>query len=273
MKRCWILLLILALCLCGCGKKKIPEDLPGGESVPEGVDWKMWETYTPATLVLGEEAVDVLIALDEIRLAVYYDREGQELLCSFTIPTPLSDLEYSREHLRFQDRNQDGCDDIGIVDMLDNGDRMVDWWLWDREEQQFVYAPEENMLQHNISASITWKQGKDFDTGTMETPTGPRDLLILVEGETVLVYQDSREEQLIGTARLPAPLSQEALDHLSIYSYWDCYDISGDGWGDLQLPYRWEETADGSLWVYNYVWLWNEGEFVLDPERSNAPAA
>lgn len=273
MKRFLILLLILALCLTGCGKKKVPTDLPGGESVPEGVDWKVWDTYTPATLILGEEAVDVLMALDEIHLAIYYDREEQELFGSITILNPLSDLDYSREHLRVQDKNEDGYDDICIADMLDNGDRVVEWWLWDPEEKQYVHAPEETMLQHNISSDITWMTGKEFDTGTMETPTGPQDLLITVEGETIFVYLDSREEQLLGTAKLPAPLSREALDYLQIYSYWDCPDVNGDGWGDLQLPYRWEETADGSLFVYNYVWLWEEDGFVLDRGRSNAPAA
>ena len=272
MRRCLILILILSLCLSGCGKKKAAADIPGGESVPEGIEWQMWETYTPATLLMGEEAVDVLIAMDEIRVAVYYDREAQELLSSFTIPTPLSDLEYSRAHLRFQDRNEDGYDDIGIADMLDNGDRMMEWWFWDAKEKQYRYMPEESMLQFNISTDITWKSGKDFKTGTRETPMGPQELLILVEGETISVYLDSREEELIGTAKIPAPLSQEALDHLQIYTYWDCYDVSGDGWGDLQMPYRWDETEDGSLYVYHYVWLWQDGVFVLDRERSNVPA-
>ena len=55
MRRFLILLLILALCLTGCGKRKPAADLPGSESVPEGVDWKVWDTYTPATLLMGDE--------------------------------------------------------------------------------------------------------------------------------------------------------------------------------------------------------------------------
>ena len=271
MKRFLILLLMLALCLTGCGKKKSNSDLPGAESVPEGIDWKVWDTYTPATLLMGEEAVDVLIALDETHLAVYYDREEQKLFGSFTILTPLSDVEYTREHLRIQDNNEDGYDDICVVDMLDNGDRTKDWWLWDVKEKQYVYAPEEATLQQDIGADISWMEGKTFDSGTMETPNGPQDLLVTVEGETIFVYLDSREEQLLGTAKIPAPLSQEALDYLQIYSYWDCMDLNGDGWGDLQLPYRWEETSDGALYLYCYVWMWDNGTFVLDAARSKVP--
>lgn len=272
MKRFLVLLLVLALCLTGCGKKKIPVDLPGGETAPEGVDWRMWDTYTPAILLMGDEAVDVLIALDEIHLAVYYDREEQELLGTITIPTPLSDLEYSRKHLRFQDKNEDGYDDICIVDMQDNGDQRKEWWLWEQKGKLFVYAPEESTLQQDAGWDVSWKTGKNFAAGTMETPNGPQELLITVEGETVFVYLDSREEQLLGTAQIPVPLSEEAQDYLQIYAYWDCADVSGDGWGDLQMPYRWEQTQDGSVCVYNYVWLWSDGDFLLDETRSDAPA-
>ena len=272
MKRFLILLMIVALCLSGCGKKKITADLPGGESVPEGVDWKMWDTYTPATLLMGDEAIDVLIAMDAVRLAIYYDREEQELFGSITIPTPLSDVDYSREHLRFWDQNEDGYDDICIVDMRNNGDQAKDWWLWDGKAKGYVYAPEKASLQQEVGWDVSWMEGKTFDSGTMETPTGPQDLLVYVQADTVFVYLDSREEQLLGTAKIPEPLSQEALDYLQIYSYWDCMDVNGDGWGDLQLPYRWEETSDGTLYLYCYVWLWDDGNFKLDKTRSNTPA-
>ena len=272
MRRFLCVLLVVALCLTGCGKKKIPSDLPGSETVPEGVDWKVWDTYTPATIFMGEEAVDVLITLDEIHLAVYYDREEQELMGSITILTPLSDVEYTRNHLRFLDKNGDGYDDLCIADMLDNGDRTKEWWLWDVKAKQYVYAPEETTMQQDIGADISWREGKKFDSGTMETPDGPQDLLVSVEGQTISVYLDSREEQLVGTAQIPNPLSQEAQDYLGIYSYWDCVDVNGDGWGDLQLPYRWEETSDGTLYLYCYVWLWKDGSFVLDATRSAAPA-
>ena len=91
-------------------------------------------------------------------------------------------------------------------------------------------------------------------------------------GETISVYLDSRQEQLLATARIPEPLSEEARAYLQFYSFWDCMDVNGDGWGDLQLPYRWEETADGSVCMYHYIWLWKDGTFRLDRNRSNAPA-
>ena len=272
MRRFLILLLIFSLCLTGCGKKKVPSDIPGAESIPEGVDWQLWDTYIPATLIMGQEAVDVLIALDEIHLAIYHNQEEQELFGSLTILTPLSDVEYTRNHLRFLDKNGDGYDDICLADMLDNGDRTKEWWLWDPESEQYLYAPEEATMQQDIGADISWKEGKDFASGTMETPDGPQELLIAVEGETVFVYEDSRKEQLLGTAQIPKPLSREALDYLEIYSYWECIDLNGDGWGDLQLPYRWEKTSDGELFLYCYVWLWKDGSFVLDASRSAAPA-
>lgn len=272
MKRLLILLLAVALCLGGC-KKKQQSDLPGAEPVPEGIDWKLWEQYIPATLNLGEEQVDVLIALDAIHLAVYYDREEQELLSSLTIFDPLSDVDYSRERLRILDENMDGYDDIGIPDMLENGDRTVNWWLWDPGEKTFVFAPELGQYQQNIGADISWQTGKSFISASMDTPDGPLDLLVLVEGQEILVYLDEREEKLFGTAQIPEPLSAEAQEHLSIYTYWDCVDLNGDGWGDLQLPCRWEEGSDGSVYQYAWCFLWNPGErtYVYDPQMSAEP--
>ena len=272
MKRLLILLLAVVLCLSGC-KENAQSDLPGGETVPEGIDWKLWEQYVPATLTLGQEQVDVLITLDAIHLAVYYDRDAQELLCSFPIPEPLSDIDYSLERLQIRDEDLDGCDDLGIPDMLENGDRTVNWWLWDPGEKTFVYAPEFGVYQEDIGGDISWQEGKDFISASMDTPGGPQDLLILVEGQEILVYLDQREEKIFGTAQIPEPLSEEALEHLSIYSYWDCVDISGDGWGDLQLPCRWEEGADGSVYQYAWYFLWDPvGErYVYDPVMSAEP--
>lgn len=254
MRRFLIFLLVLILCLTGCGKKQ--SDIPGGEAVPEGIDWKLWEQYTPATLTLGEETVDVLIALDAIHLAIYYDADEQELMDSFTIPTPLSDLDYSRDRLRILDENADGYDDICVPDMLPDGDRIMSWWLWDPAEETYVYAPEQEQYQEDIGADIAWMAGKHFINASMDTPNGPQDMLILLEEQQALVYLDSREEKLWGTAELPEPLSQEARSHLQIYTYLDCVDISGDGWGDLQLPCRWEEAEDGSVYQYNHCWVW-----------------
>lgn len=258
MKRFLIFVLVLALCLGGCKKKQT--DIPGGSEVPEDVDWKLWEQYTPATLTLGEETVDVLIAIDPIHLAVYYDRDEQELLGSITIFTPLSDVEYSRDHLRILDQNGDGFDDICIPDMLQNGDREMNWWLWETKEKKFCFAPEYTDYQQNISADVSWMEGESFINATMDTPDGPQDLLVLVEDQTVFVYLDKREQQLWGSAVIPEPLSDEALEHLDIYTYWDCRDLNGDGWGDLQLPCRWETGEDGSLYQYCHCWLWDPGE-------------
>lgn len=272
MKRFLIFLLILALCLSGCRKEQT--DLPGGSEAPEGIDWKLWEEYTPATLFLGEEMMDVLITMDAIHLAIYYDKEEQELLGSITIPTPLSDTDYSRDHLRILDQNNDGYDDICIPDMLPNGDRTMNWWLWDPVEKAYGYAPEYAQHQEDIGGDITWMEGKDFINGTMDTPDGPQDLLILVEGQEVLVYLDDREEHLWGTAQIPEPLSAEALEHLDIYTYWECRDLNGDGWGDLQMPYRWEEAADGSVCQYCHCWQWDPdtGSYTYDLVASRLPS-
>lgn len=272
MKRFLILLLVVALCLSGCKKKQT--DIPGGREIPEGIDWKLWEDYTPVSLFMGEEMVDVLIALDAIHLAVYYDREEQELLGSITIPTPLSDVDYSRQRLRIEDQNGDGYDDICIPDMLSNGDRTMNWWLWDVDEKAYRYAPEDAQYQENIGGDISWQEGKHFISGTMDTPDGPQDLLILVEGQQVTVYLDQREEVIWGTVQTPKPLSAEAQEHLAIYTYWDCRDLNGDGWGDLQIPYRWEETADGSVSQYCYCWRWNPvtGSYDYDMAASGAPS-
>ena len=270
MKRFLIFVLILSLCLTGCKKKQT--DIPGSSEVPEGIDWKLWEEYTPATLFLGEEMVDVLITMDEIHLAIYYDREEQELLGSITIFTPLSDVDYSRERLRILDQNQDGYDDICIPDILPSGDRELNWWLWDPQEQAYRYAPEYGQHQEDIGGDISWMEGKNFIHGTMDTPNGPQDLLIQVEGQQISVYLDQREECLWGIARIPNSLSAEAREHLAIYTYWECQDLNGDGWGDLQLPYRWEETADGSVNQYCYCWYWNPDSesYLYDPAASGS---
>lgn len=271
MKRILLLLLILALCLTGC--KKQQADIPGSQEVPEDIDWKLWEQYTPASLTLGEETVDVLITMDAIHLAVYYDQEKQELLGSLTITEPLTDVEYSQSHLRILDQNGDGYDDICIPDLLESGDRTLNWWFWDAGEKIFRYAPDETQYQEAIAEDISWMDGKDFISATMETPEGPRDLLIQVEGQQVFVYLDDREENLMGTAHLPKPLTEEALEHLEIYTYWECQDLDGDGWGDLQVPCRWEEEADGTLFQYGWCFLWNPstGSYTYDALLSHGP--
>lgn len=265
MKRCLLFLLILTLCLTGCQKKHT--DLPGGEEVPEGIDWKLWEQYTPATLTMGEETLDVLIAMDTIHMAIYYDQPEQELMGSLTILTPLSDLEYSRLRMQIEDKNGDGYDDICIPDMLPSGDRTIGWWLWDPNEETYVYAPEYCENQTHIGADVSWKEGKDFYFGNMDTPTGPQDLLIRVEGQTISVYLDTREERLWGTAQIPEPLT------LPLPAYWECRDMNGDGWGDLRLPFRWETAEDGSVFQYSYCWHWDNEEktFIYDADASAKP--
>lgn len=272
MKRFAALLLILALCLAGCGKKT-PADIPGASTPPEGVDWKLWETYVPVTLNMGQEQVDVLITLDTIHLAVYYDRQEQELLGDITIFTPLSDVTYSLEHLRVVDMNGDGFDDIGILDMLENGDRTLEFWVWDANSGAFLYAPEYSQSQEGIGADISWQKDKHFISSSMATPEDAQDVLILVEEPYVYVYLDRREQELWAVAELPEPLSQEAKEHLSQYTYWESWDADGDGWADLQLPYRWETRSDGSVCLYSYCWLWDAqtGAYRYDPALSAIP--
>lgn len=271
MKRLWILLLVFALCLSGCRKENT--DIPGGSQPPEGVDWKLWDTYVPATLNMGTEKVDVLIALDAIHLAVYYDRAEQELLGSITVFTPLSDVQYSLEHLRILDRNGDGFDDITVLDMLDNGDRTLECWLWDKGSESFLYAPEYSQSQEDVGADISWQKDKHFISCTMATPEKAQDLLILVEEPYVYVYLDQREQVLWGTAEIPEPLSQDAREHLEQFTHWESWDADGDGWGDLQLPYRWKTLSDGSVCLYSYCWLWDPetGAYRYDAELSNVP--
>lgn len=274
MKRFLILLLAAALCLGGC-RRQLQSDLPGADTAPEGVDWQLWEDYTPATLVLEEETVDVLMALDAIHLAVYYDRQEQELLASLTIPLPLADVGYSREHLRIRDLDGDGWDDICVPDILENGDRILNWWLWDPEEDAYRYSQDLSVYQENISADASWQTGKTFIRAAMDTPDGSQDLLILVQEPEILVYLDTRQQQLWGSARIPEPLSEEAREHLAIYSYWDCRDLNGDGWGDLQLPCRWETAADGSVYQYAWCFLWDPQTqtYLYDTGLSEKPAA
>ena len=273
MKRLLILLLAVVLLLSGCKKKK-PADIPGAETVPEGIEWQMWERYTPLSLTMGGKSVDVLVALDEIHAAIYYDKDEQEMMASITIFEPLSDVEYSRERLRVLDQNQDGYDDICIPDMLPTGDRTMNWWLWDPEGEVYRYAEEYFQIQEEIGGDISWMDGMEFINGTMAIPEGTQDLLILVENQTVTVWLDKREETLWGTAAIPNPLSAEAQEHLEIYTYWECWDLNGDGWGDLQLPYRWEEGQDGSVYQYCYCWLWDSerNTYIYDALRSSEPA-
>ena len=273
MKRFLILLLVVSLCLCGCKKEQQSVDLPGGEEAPDGVDWKAWEQYVSATMQMGEESVNVLIGLDAIHLAVYYDQEEQELLGSITILTPLSDVEYSKQRLRIMDMDGDGYDDISIPDMLSNGDRTIDCWLWAPADQTYLYAPEYSQTQEGIGADISWQKGKHIISGVRDTPEGSEDLLFWVDGQTIYVYEDKREESLITQVQIPEPLSDQAREDVLASSYWECRDMNADGWGDLQLNYRWEETQNG-VFRYAYCWLWDEAAacFVLDADLSREPA-
>lgn len=272
MKRLFLLLLALCLCLCGCRKEKQPTDIPGGEEAPEGVDWRVWEQYTPYTLTMGEQTLDVLVAMDEIHLAVYYDQQEQELLGDVTILTPLTDLEYARTRLTIQDLNGDGYDDISIPDMLTNGDRIVDSWLWDPEQADYLYAPEYSQVQAGVSVDVSWREGKNLQSGVRDIPEGTQELLFWVDGQTIYIYLDQREQALLTTVQIPEPLSEQAWQVLAERSFWDCWDLNGDSWGDLQLTYRWEER-DGDFYAYAYCWLWDpEGKcFLLDTQRSEQP--
>ena len=271
MKRFLILVLILAVCLAGC-KDKRPADVPGGQEAPEGVNWQVWEQYIPATLHMGPESVDVLIALDEIHLAVYYDREEQELLGTITILTPLSDVDYTKERLRVMDVDGDGYDDISIPDMLPNGDRILDCWLWSVDAGAYLYSPEYSTVQLDIGADISWRDGKKLVNGVRDTPDGGEDLLVWIDGQDIYLYADKREEQLIAQLRFPKPLSENASGEVAFRTYWDFRDMNGDGWGDIQIPYRWEET-DGGVVAYAYCWFWDPaaGNYQLDAFRSNEP--
>lgn len=271
MKRFLIILLVLSLCLCGCKKKET--DISGLEETPDGVDWRLWDTYVSATLTMGEESVEVLMGLDAIYLVVYYDQEEQKEMTRITIRDPLSDLEYSRGHLRISDQNGDGYDDICIPDMLDSGDRVMNWWLWDTQEECYRHSQEYSEAEEEIGGDIAWMDGRNFIPGSMDTPNGPQELLILVEEDQILVYLNDREEILWGTAQLTQPLSQETRDYLLFCTYWDCWDVNGDEYGDLQLPYRWEEDADGALCQYNYCWTWDPENYlyVFDAETSAQP--
>ena len=272
MKRLFVLLLVIALCLCGCQKKKQPADIPGGEEAPEGVDWKAWEQYVPATMQMGEEQIDVLIGLDAIHLAVYYDRDEQELLGSITILNPLTDVEYSRSRLRIMDMDGDGYDDISVPDMLTNGDRTIDCWLWLPTEQTYLYAPEYSQTQSEIGGDVSWQLGKLLISGVRDTPDGGQNLLFWVDGQTINIYEDKREETLITQVQIPQPLSEEAWGDVLARTYWECRDRNGDGWGDLQLPFRWEETQHG-MFVYAHCWLWDAvtGTYVYDAALSAEP--
>ena len=256
MTRFLVLLLVLVLCLCGCKKEKQPTDIPGGETAPEGVDWKAWEQYVPVTMQMGEEQVNVLIGLDAIHLAVYYDKDEQELMGSITILTPLSDVEYSKNRLRIMDMDGDGYDDISIPDMLSNGDRTIDCWLWLPAEKTYLYAPEYSQVQTDIGGDISWRQGKHIISGVRDTPDGGQNLLFWVDGQTINIYEDKRDEHLITQVQIPQLLSEEAWGEVLARSFWECRDRNGDGWGDLQLPYRWEETENG-MFVYAHSWLWD----------------
>ena len=243
-----------------------------GEEAPEGVDWKAWEQYIPYTMTMGEETVDVLIGLDAIHLAVYYDKEEQELMGSLTIMNPLSDVAYSKSRLRIMDVDGDGYDDISVPDMLSNGDRTIDCWLWLPAEQTYLYAPEYSQVQSDIAADVSWQYGKHLISGVRDTPEGSQNLLFWVDGQTINIYEDKREETLITQVQIPKPLSEAAQGEVLAKSYWECADHNGDGWGDLHLPYRWEETENG-LFLYAYYWLWDPttDNFVYNVALSSDP--
>lgn len=271
MKRLMILILVLVLCLSGC--KKQETDISGLEETPEGVDWRVWDTYISATLTLGETSTEVLLGLDPIHLVIYYDQEEQKEMTSITIIEPLADLEYSRTHLRVSDQNADGYDDICIPNMLASGDRVMNWWVWDTQEECYRYSQIYSEEQEEIEGDITWMEGKHFIPGSMDMPNGYQELLILVEDDQIKVYLNEREEIFWGAAQLPQTLTQEAQDYLAVCAYWDCWDVNGDEYGDLQLPYRWEEDADGALCQYNYCWTWDPENnlYVFDAETSAQP--
>lgn len=117
-------------------------NIPGAEDDSQlvGADWRTWgiiDAY--GTLSLDGEDTDVCVCLYADRAELYYDEENQNLFTTIDFPERLSDEEYEKLSIEFEDSTGDDNTDIAFtVGTEDVVDRRF-CYIYDDDAEEFVY--------------------------------------------------------------------------------------------------------------------------------------
>ena len=128
-------LLLSFLTACDVVTEVLPTE---SEQDQEGEDWRTWGIVDGyGKLSLDGEEVDVCACVYGDRVELYYDEPKQILFMEVDYPEKLTDEQYEKATVGFDDYNDDGNTDVRII--VGEEDTPEMWWtfVWDKDD--FVY--------------------------------------------------------------------------------------------------------------------------------------
>jgi len=128
-------LLLSFLTACDVVTEVLPTE---SEQDQEGEDWRTWGIVDGyGKLSLDGEEVDVCACVYGDRVELYYDEPKQILFLEVDYPEKLTDEQYEKATVEFDDYNDDGNTDVRIIVGEEDSPEM--WWtfVWDKDD--FVY--------------------------------------------------------------------------------------------------------------------------------------
>lgn len=178
---------VLCLSLTACGDKN-------DDSVA-GADWRTWGIVRDSGIITRNgENTDVLVCLSTEDADFYYDTEEQVLFDSVHYPLTLEGDPWEMfKSIDFADLNGDGNSDV-TMKFVDGESELKMVWLWDTENQQFMFEPFESEIgEEGRGDLIIEEEGQEDlipeydDEGNPIPEDDGRGDLIPDEGDTVPV--------------------------------------------------------------------------------------
>lgn len=110
------------------------------ESPVIGTDWRVTGIVRDGgTITRSGEDTNVLVCVHAADATFYYDTEEQVLFGSVDYPVPLEGDPWEMfRSIDFTDLNGDGNSDV-TMKFDDGGSEILMVWLWDAENEQFMY--------------------------------------------------------------------------------------------------------------------------------------
>ena len=147
MKKIIIALLSVILCLLfsGCGGDKAVSE---GEIA--GGDWRTTGIVRDSGSIARDGKVtDVLICVHEEDAVFYYDKKEQTVFTDVKYPMAVKDPWEAYKITDFADMNGDGNSDVSMTFLLSDGDTMAMTWLWDSEQEAYIFSEELSSVMGN----------------------------------------------------------------------------------------------------------------------------
>jgi len=112
---------------------------PPKEEIVLGKDWRTWGIIDAVgTLHIDGEDIGVCACVLGDRTELYLDEENQTLYRQIDYPRPLSEEQYEKATVEFDDYDGDGNTDVRVI-VGDEGAPDM-WWTWVWEPDDFVYV-------------------------------------------------------------------------------------------------------------------------------------